>query len=44
MMRRTRTHPDTGHQITEHFGPDTIFKQFSAPVMAVTTFKTEKRV
>ena len=39
-FRRTN---ESGHQITEFRGRDTVFKQFSAPVMAVTTFKTEKR-
>lgn len=34
---------ESGHQIREWRGKDSIFKTFSAPVMAVTQFKTEKR-
>ncbi len=39
-FRRTN---ESGHQITEFRGRDTVFKRFSAPVMAVTEFKTAKR-
>jgi colicin import membrane protein len=39
-FRRTN---ESGHQITEFRGRDSIFKTLSAPVMAVTQFKTEKR-
>lgn len=34
---------ESGHQVTEFRGRDSIFRTFSAPVMAVTQFKTEKR-
>jgi hypothetical protein len=41
--KRTRINPDTGHRVTEFFGPDSIFKTFSAPVMAVTAFNVSER-
>jgi hypothetical protein len=42
-MRQIKRTNDSGHQITEWFGPDTIFKRFSAPIMAVTQFNVPAR-
>ena len=39
LRKFTRT-DDSGHRITEWHGRDSIFKTFSAPVMAVTKFNT----
>jgi hypothetical protein len=39
-IKRTRIDPESGHRITEFFGGETIFKQFSPPSQRVTAFKT----